>query len=195
MFPEPVLLYSIPRMRIFFMFTMLLGFLCSRGQTLFQPGALNYVPAGMMNHYNPLGNPGLLNNKWSLNKYAGISTGFGFFNGGNSTYFAAPMGLQVNRRLNNNLFAVAGVSVAPTYQNFSGSFLSPGIYHNAPGPHSFNAQGLGLSSRIEAGLMYINNDRTFSIMGVMMIERRDFPIYPSYNRNNPKIQPVNIQHQ
>src|SRR3954452_25314254 len=64
------------------------------------------------------------NKKWFLNKYSGISTSFSFFRGGNATIVSAPIGLQLNRRLNNNLYTFAGISVAPAYVNFNHSFLS-----------------------------------------------------------------------
>ena len=62
--------------------------------------------------------------KWSVTRYAGFSTSIGFFNGGNATLFAMPVGLQLNRRLTNNWYAFAGVAAAPVYINFSPSFLS-----------------------------------------------------------------------
>jgi hypothetical protein len=57
-----------------------------------------------------------------VSKYTGISTSFSFFKGGNATIVSAPLGLQLNRRLNNNLFAFAGVSAAPSYVNFRSSY-------------------------------------------------------------------------
>jgi hypothetical protein len=177
-------------MRIFLVFTLLVSFLFSRGQTVFQPAMLNYSPMGI-SPYNPLLNSKSPDKKWSFNTYAGISTGLIFSNRGSSSFLAAPMGLQVNRRLNNNLYAIGGVSVAPTYQNFNRSFLNTNLRQTPLGPHAINTQGFGLSSRMEAGLMYINDQRTFSIGGSIIVERRDFPSYPAYNQNNPKIQPVN----
>src|SRR5678815_4571009 len=65
--------------------------------------------------------------KWFLTSYSNIGIGFNFFNGGTATVVSAPVGLQLNRQLNNNLYAFTGVSIAPTYVNFNRSFLSPGI--------------------------------------------------------------------
>src|SRR6187397_1477507 len=68
--------------------------------------------------------------KWFISKYASLSTGANFYKGGNSTFISAPMGLQLNRMLNNNLYAYAGISVAPTFVNFNGNYPAPGIKGN-----------------------------------------------------------------
>src|SRR5678815_3126379 len=65
--------------------------------------------------------------KWFFTSYSNVGIGFNFFNGGTATVVSAPVGLQLNRQLNNNLYAFTGVSIAPTYVNFNRSFLSPGI--------------------------------------------------------------------
>src|ERR1700748_2560584 len=65
--------------------------------------------------------------KWFLTSYSNVGIGFNFFNGITATAVSAPVGLQLNRQLNNNFYAFTGVSLAPTYVNFNHSFLSPGI--------------------------------------------------------------------
>ena len=72
-------------------------------------------------------NDSSLKKKWFISKYSGISTSFSFFKGGSATVISAPMGLQLNRTLNNNLYAFAGVSVAPAYVNFNSSFMNAGF--------------------------------------------------------------------
>jgi hypothetical protein len=103
--------------------------------------------------------------KWSLNKYGGISADFMAFRGGSGSVISAPMGLQLTRRLNNNLYAFAGVSAAPAYfsmnQPLSGFNMSK---TDAPG-NNFRRNAFGIYSKAEAGLMYINDERTFSISG------------------------------
>jgi len=120
--------------------------------------------------------------KWLLSKYTGISTSFSFFKGGNATVVAAPIGLQLTRKLNNNLYAFAGVSVAPAYINFNRSFLSSNVKgfqtNNFLKTNSFD-----IYSKAELGLMYINDAKTFSISGSIGIERNNFPVYP-YNQLN-----------
>jgi len=118
--------------------------------------------------------------KWFLTSYSNIGIGFNFFNGGAATVVSAPVGLQLNRQLNNNLYAFTGVSLAPTYVNFNSSFRSPGI-------KPYTANGLksdyfGLYPSVNMGMMYINDARTFSISGSIGVERSSYPIfYPPAN--------------
>ena len=70
----------------------------------------------------------LSKSKWSFNRYIGLSTSFIFFKGGSAAIFAAPIGLQVNRRLNNNLYAFANVSVAPAYVSFNQPYYGSAGY-------------------------------------------------------------------
>ena len=118
--------------------------------------------------------------KWFLTSYSNIGIGFNFFNGGAATVVSAPVGLQLNRQLNNNLYAFTGVSLAPTYVNFNSSFPSPGIK-----PYTGNglkSDYFGLYPSVNMGMMYINDARTFSISGSIGVERSSYPIfYPPAN--------------
>jgi hypothetical protein len=121
------------------------------------------------------------NKKWFVSKYSGISTSFSFFKGGNATVVSAPLGLQLNRRLTNNLYAFAGVSAAPAYINFNQTFLNT----NTKGlqtRNSFKSNSFGMYSRAEMGLMYVNDAKTFSISGSIGVESNSYP-FP-YNQNN-----------
>lgn len=118
----------------------------------------------------------LANKKWFVSKYSGLSTGFSFFNGGTASFISAPVGLQLNRRLNNNLYAFAGISAAPTYINFNRSFAG---YDPKNAGNGFGRYGqLGVYSRAEMGLMYINDERTFSISGSIGVQRGTYPMSP-----------------
>jgi hypothetical protein len=153
-------------------------------------GIMNNTQMGGFPYYRQQLDSNSLNRNWSLNKYAGISSGFGFFNGGSSTFISAPVGLQLNRRLTNNLYAFAGISVAPSYFTYNRSFNDFNIYKSNPGNSRFNPGGFGIYSRAEAGLMYINDERTFSISGSIGIERSTYPLYPANSRvNRPTQQP------
>jgi hypothetical protein len=118
--------------------------------------------------------------KWFLTSYSNIGIGFNFFNGGTATVVSAPVGLQLNRQLNNNLYAFTAVSLAPTYVNFNSSFLSPGTK-----PYTGNAlksDYFGLHPSVNMGMMYVNDARTFSISGSIGVERSSYPIlYPPAN--------------
>jgi hypothetical protein len=129
--------------------------------------------------------------KWFFTTYGGISTGFSFFNGGNAMIVAAPIGLQLSRRLNNNLYAFTGVSAAPAYVNFNRSFLSSDVNKFYPA-NSFS-NSFGMYSRAELGLMYVNDARTFSISGSIGVQRTSNPLFNyqplSTARKSPVIQP------
>jgi hypothetical protein len=113
-----------------------------------------------------------LRSKWSLNKYIGISAGFSTLFGG-TTFQSIPVGFQLNRQLTNNLVAFAGVSVAPTLMQFNRAFYQPKT--------SFmNANNFGVLSTAELGLMYINNERTFSISGSIGVSRGYYDGYSPF---------------
>jgi len=118
--------------------------------------------------------------KWFLTSYSNIGIGFNFFNGGAATVVSAPVGLQLNRQLNNNLYAFTGVSLAPTYVNFNSSFPSPGIKPYTG--NSLKSDYFGLHPSLNMGMMYINDARTFSISGSIGVERSSYPLlYPPAN--------------
>ncbi len=137
--------------------------------------AQTYFPASVMdytNRINPASNISFNSTsakKWSINKYSGLSTSFSFFSGGHATIVSAPFGVQLNRRLNNNLYAFAGASVAPSYINFRSSIMNQGL--QKVNGNTFDATSFGLYSRAELGLMYVNDGRTFSISGSIGIEK------------------------
>jgi hypothetical protein len=100
----------------------------------------------------------ILNKKWSVSSYMGIVSGYG------SIY--TPIGLQLNRRLTNNVFAFAGISTAPAYYNFNHSFVTANSFKNSfPG---------SMYTRYEAGLMYVNDARTFSISGSISVNQSNY---------------------
>jgi hypothetical protein len=172
-------------MRILLLLLALTSFISTRAQTPLYPGMMNYAQRNPLSYVNPVIDSNLSKKKWSLHKYGGISASYSFFNGGSASVFSVPLGLQLNRQLNNNLYAFAGISAAPSYINFSRSFINADI-------KKYNTNSLGLYSRFEAGLMYVNDARTFSISGSIGVERNSFPVYPYYNGASfQKQQPVN----
>jgi hypothetical protein len=138
---------------------------------------VGYLPMRSTSAYSYMDSTALSTRKWSLQPYAGFSTSFSAFKGGSATVFSVPVGLQLTRQLNNNLYAFAGIYAAPSYVNFNGAFM------NAP-MGKFNSGNMSLYSGIEGGLMYINDQRTFSISGSIRVDRSNYPVYPYYNGNN-----------
>ena len=64
------------------------------------------------------------------------------------------------------------------------------MYKMNPGFTQFSSKGFGMSSRVEGGLMYVNDERTFSISGSIAVERNSYPFYPSNRPNTNTQQPV-----
>ena len=140
---------------------------------------MSFMPGANYNYLNSLDNGLNTHQKWFVSKYAGISTGMLFYNGGNTGYFSAPVGLQLNRQINNNLYAFAGVSLAPTYYYMSNSFAGSSSNNIYPMNSMLSPNSLGIYSRMEMGLMYVNDQKTFSISGSISIDRGSYPVYPS----------------
>jgi len=128
--------------------------------------------------------------KWFLTSSSNIGIGFNFFNGGTATVVSAPVGLQLNRRLNNNFYAFTGVTLAPTYVNFGRSFVSPGMKSTAG--NGFKSDYFGLYSSVNMGLMYVNDARTFSISGSVGVARSSYPmpLYPPANMPRSTFTPT-----
>jgi hypothetical protein len=159
--------------------------------SLLSTKAQSYLPVSNLGYgYTPLSsfNParlqdsGHLNRKWQVRPYASVSAGYIFVHGGIS-YLSAPVGLMVFRPLTSNISAFAGVSAVPTV------FSINRLYSNSayPGNNFSRPYGLGLNGRIEGGLIYTNDAKTFSISGSVGIERGSYPVYPS-NRTSGKRQ-------
>ncbi|MEO6914754.1 MAG: hypothetical protein ABI151_03115 [Chitinophagaceae bacterium] len=149
-------------MRKFILFALLISTAVVQAQSVLP---LNAYDRLYHNNLATLGDS-LPSGKWSVSKYSYLVSAFSFYRGGNASILAAPIGLQLNRRLTNNLYAFAGVSVAPTFSNFSRSFVTGG----KATPFG-NYWQPGLYSRAELGLQYVNDERTFSISGSIGIER------------------------
>jgi hypothetical protein len=154
-------------------------------------GAVNGMhPA--FRHFNQLPDSNQVRKKWFVTKYAGISTGFIAFKGGSGTFLSAPVGLQINRQLTNNVFAFAGVSATPTFFHGNSAFYQPGVnktnrFMNA------NANNFDINPAVYMGLMYTNDERTFSISGSIGVSRSSYNAYSPYYSpaNTPTIRNYN----
>lgn len=132
--------------------------------------------------------------KWSLHKFSGISTSFIGWKGGYAAVLSAPIGLQLNRAINNNVFAFAGVSVAPSYVNFHQAFMSTDVNKSLPGnSYLRGTNSFRLYPRAEVGLSYTNDERTFQISGRLSVERNQYrmPLFIPYNNGgNTNMAPL-----
>jgi hypothetical protein len=164
-------------MRIVLSFVILFFSVSGRAQTNTSsgfPDSLQIGSTGNTHHSFQ----SILNKKWFFSTYGGYSTGFNIFNGGNATFVGAPLGLQLNRRLNNNVYAFAGISAVPSYINFNRSFLSAGPNKSYPDNNFFNTGHFGVYPMAEMGLLYINDARTFSLSGSISVQQSNYPQFP-----------------
>lgn len=153
------------------------------------------MPASMIGYHSPfsVANKGQFNNdvsnkKWFLSQYSEIAAGYIFFNGGSANYVSAPIGIQLNRKLNNSLYAFAGLSVNPTYFNFNQPVPLPGMQKGYYSNSMFGANNFAVYPRAELGLMYINDEKTFSVSGSISVQRGGYTTFPyrplMYNKVN-----------
>src|SRR5688572_15812182 len=78
----------------------------------FNSDAQTYLPVGIGTYAQRplLADQAFLNDstpgkKWFVSRYTGISTSFIFSKFGNATVVSVPLGVQLNRKLTNNLYA------------------------------------------------------------------------------------------
>ncbi|HEY2348268.1 MAG TPA: hypothetical protein VGH64_04595, partial [Puia sp.] len=95
-------------MRIILAILALFSFLSPKAQTSLPVGSLNFSQPLFFPANQSYKDSNQFNQKWYFTKYAAISTGAVFYNGGGGTFLSAPVGLQLNHPLNNNLIAFAG---------------------------------------------------------------------------------------
>ena len=141
-----------------------------------ETGFMNYVQRE--NFANDPGVIGAPRKNWFLTTYTGFSAGFHFINGVSATVIAAPLGLQLNRRINENLYAFAGISITPAYINFSPSYLNSAFNKGDQRNGMFDATHFRGYSRAEMGLMYVNDAKTFSISGSVGVQTSSYPLIP-----------------
>jgi len=174
-------------MRIIFLAIILFSFTTVKCQTILSPGFGGYQQSEPILN-NSHTHDSLSTPKWFLSTYRGISTSVLFFKGGNASVFSAPIGLQLNRRLNDNFYAFANVTVAPSYITINPSYLS-GFNKNFTNSNS-RQNSFGLYPAVSVGLMYVNDAKTFSISGSISAERSSYPFLPYYPVNSTRQNPV-----
>lgn len=167
-------------MRILLTFIILLLFDSLNAQSTF-PVLQNNIYSGSLYHDHHLYDTA--QKKWFVSRYFGISAGYSFFKEGSAGVISAPVSVQLNHRLNNNLYTFAGVSVAPAFINFSSTFLNAGAFKTNAGNNFYKHDYTSAYQGAALGLMYINDAKTFSISGSISIEKNNYPVY-NYNPAN-----------
>ena len=156
-----------------------------KAQTPFLMNGVRFNPWASL--YRPLsfGVPVAGHGSWQLYPYSGFSAGTGFFNGNSVSAISAPLGLELFHPVSDRVTAFAGVSVAPTLYSFSRNFYNA---NGQPGLGDPNAYKFGVNPRLEMGLMYTNEEHTFSISGSFGVERGSnyLPYLPAQRQTGSK---------
>src|SRR5436190_2052935 len=109
-------------MRITVLLALIIFTTALKAQTSFPgsvvPGSYGY---GSAYHAHPADST--TQKKWFVTRYSALSASYSFFKGGHASVVAVPVGVQINRRLTNNLYAFANATIAPAFTTFSRSFI------------------------------------------------------------------------
>src|SRR6185437_15205687 len=121
----------------------------------------------------------IVKKKWFLTTFSGLSTGISFFKGGSATYLAAPFGIQLNRRLNNNLYAFASASIVPSFTNFNTNFINPGLNKNF-GNSYFSPNSFEINPAVSLALNKKNTPKLFPFPETTSPKKTVYPplLYP-----------------
>ncbi len=179
-------------MRIILLFGSFFFVMGVKSQTILPAGNADYLQEqGRTN--NAINHDSIAPRKWFLSTYEGLSTGVLFFKGSSASIVAMPLELQLNRRLNNNFYAFAGIGVTPFYLNFNRSFTNSNFNKIYPG-NMLSPNGFDLHPSVSLGLMYVNDAKTFSISGSISAERSSgYPLMPYYPANNAVKMPASLR--
>jgi hypothetical protein len=177
-------------MRIILLFVSFFFVMGVKSQSILPAGNVGYLQGQSMVN-NKSNNDSIATHKWFFSTYQGLSTTVLFFKGGSASIVAMPLELQLNRRLNNNFYAFAGIGIAPSYINFNRSFINSNKVYSG---NMLSPNGFDVHPSASLGLMYINDAKTFSISGSISAERSGYPLVPYYPANNAGKMPVNVRH-
>lgn len=128
--------------------------------------------------YLPSFDAGNLKRPWQVRPFASLSAGYIFLNGGIS-YVSAPVGVALFHPLTTNWTAYGAATVTPVGFSFNRLATVPMTDPHYRGYPFGGGYGLGLTTGVQGGLIYTNDDRTFSISGSVHFERSTYPVYPS----------------
>lgn len=159
-----------------------------KAQTVSSPEAMNGTQSAFKRPQQ-VSDTNNVQKKWFVTKYAGISSGFVAFKGGSGSFLSVPLALQLNRQLTNNLFAFGSVSITPYIFHYNNMPYQPAVNKNNS---LMKTNNISAWSDAKVGVMYINNERTFSISGSIGVSRSSYngyspfyaPVYSPVLRNN-----------
>lgn len=172
-------------MRILFTFLAIIFATTSKAQTTLPGSFQNNIYHNTFARNNNMYDSST-QKKWFISSYSNIMGGYSFFRNGGASFVGAPLGLQLNHRLSRNVYAFAGVTVAPMYLNFNRAFLATDL-NKVNTSNGFHQPGnFSMYSAATLGLMYINNEKTFSVSGSVSVERSNYPLYYNNRVNTTK---------
>jgi hypothetical protein len=148
--------------------------------TVLSTTAQIYLPT-----YGPIPSIDNSNRRFQLQPYASVSAGVIFFNAPTS-YISAPLGLMLAKPLSNNWAAFSSLSLAPTVFSINRLYTDPAFRSPWSANPFSGAYGLGVNAAIQAGLIYTNDAKTFSISGSVILERGSYPVYTPSNKRTYK---------
>jgi hypothetical protein len=176
------MLIFIDMLRIILFAAILMSGMAVNAQVDSSFGAMNGRES-VFKHPQQVSDTNHIHKKWFVTKYTGVSTGFVAFKGGSSSFLSVPLALQVTRQLTNNLYAFGGVSMTPYVFRYNNVPFQPVINkHNS----LMQTNNFAAYSDAKIGVMYINNERTFSISGSIGVSKSSYngysPFYvPAYS--------------
>ena len=176
-------------MRITVLLALIIFTTALKAQTLFS-GSVVPGSYGARSAYNAHPEDSTMQKKWFLTRYNALSASYSFFKGGHASVVAVPVGLQINRRLTNNLYAFANATVAPAYITFTRSFIATDFTKTPRNTRPFQSSTLDMYSSASLGLQYINDEKTFSVSGSIGVERTSYPLLPYYRTNEQRPIPT-----
>jgi hypothetical protein len=171
-----IIKFSDVRIIIFFLFVC--SFSAARSQTILLPATAvfdhQYSPDSQVRLHYRSASP-----KWFLSSGGSLVSSIAFYRGTPIGMMALPVGIQLNRRISNHLYAYANLSAVPTFLNTFSNLanLLPGkTLFGSP----FEPRGLGVYSSASIGIFYTNDARTFSISGSISTSNSNAPFMGLY---------------
>lgn len=117
--------------------------------------------------------------KWFVSSYTSLSAGFIGFKGGSASYIAAPIGIQLNRALNNKWTAFGGVSMTPvllTHHSMQAASSAKGF------PNSFMSANLNrftVNPAAYLGANYTSGNHSFQVEARIVFDRGNYLTDPA----------------
>lgn len=118
-----------------------------------------------------------ISKKWFVTTQKSIAASYVFSSGGGASIFSVPVVIQLNRKLNDNVYAFANVAIAPSLVTFNGAAANMA---NGKMPGIFNNSSFHMYTSAQVGMQYVNDSKTFSISGSFGVSRSTYPFQGNF---------------